>query len=689
MLAKGWKNRMPALKRCFLALSCLLGLMLLSACGMPEGLNALLETPAEAAGPDLRLLDWPQADPTPASSQAQSAESVLRVDLWLDASQVMGGISPVETGLYPHFSRKYREGGFHYRFGNTVGMYEGVLRGMLAAAEGSRTRILRYGNERLPDAYLLSQGVAEADASDETLRSLRRDMLTYAIDAMPSEFSEFSAENMTDSFYSLGSPALERVSQLAPEMLENPQAAQAMAAAVSAQRSSIQAGTGGALLAVGNDADYPLLYALENMDLSRLSVIVCDPAGLRRLSAVSASGVPVDYVTQLLETRGVFDKGLCVGLYAFTLDYMGQMGSFGAADFSEPLLWGKLSYSTKKQAIVRALPMPRTLLCMAVGTPAQVEGYTAALNAQLDASPALQGLRGPEKGELVYTQNGETVTQQPFSFAYRYLQVERPTLTCCTQHTAGAVLACESGRVTTDGSLSTLVLAPAEGGAQPDCTLTLTLPATFPNGLGDGLSSPSDVGASVQAALLLTQELSSAEEAPQGQQVLPLRDKLYVFTREDAAFQTGKMPSPFRVTGLRQSGDALEVGVAIDGSLLRPGYYRVLLTADLPRSQISWEDAPWVSELNATLTNEQISAWESFTQLITQYDRNTPNVPRQFQHAWGAATGSAYHGTPIPDFPPVMRAPGLSALVDQLHAAATVERLPLIRYVFDVFVPGS
>ena len=242
---------MPVLKRFALAISCLIGLMLLSACGMPEGLNALLETPAEAAGPDLRLLDWPQADPTPASSQAQSAESVLRVDLWLDASQVMGGISPVETGLYPHFSRKYREGGFHYRFGNTVGMYEGVLRGMLAAAEGSRTRILRYGNERLPDAYLLSQGVAEADASDETLRSLRRDMLTYAIDAMPSEFSEFSAENMTDSFYSLGSPALERVSQLAPEMLENPQAAQAMAAAVSAQRSSIQAGTGGALLAVG------------------------------------------------------------------------------------------------------------------------------------------------------------------------------------------------------------------------------------------------------------------------------------------------------------------------------------------------------------------------------------------------------------------------------------------------------
>ena len=115
----------------------------------------------------------------------------------------------------------------------------------------------------------------------------------------------------------------------------------------------------------------------------------------------------------------------------------------------------------------------------------------------------------------------------------------------------------------------------------------------------------------------------------------------------------------------------------------------MLLPASLPGNQLSWENAPWVDELNVTLTNEQISEWESFTQLITQYDRDTPSVPRQFQHAWGAATDSAYHGMPIPDFPPVMRAPGLSELVSQLRAAATVDSLPLIRYVFDVFVTGS
>ena len=292
--------------------------------------------------------------------------------------------------------------------------------------------------------------------------------------------------------------------------------------------------------------------------------------------------------------------------------------------------------------------------------------------------------------DRVYTQNGKTVTQQSFAFAYRYLQIERPTLSCYTQHTAGTVLACEGGRITTDGSLSTLVLEPADGGSQPDRALTLTLPAgSLPAELRTGLDNPIDMSATVQSALLLTRELPSTGETPQDGQVLALRDKLYVYTREDAAFQSGEAPNPFCLTGLRQSGDALQVEVAVNGSLLRPGYYRVLLTASLPGNQISWEAAPWVDELNVTLSNEQISTWESFSQLITQYDRDTPSVPRQFQHAWGAATSSAYHGTPIPDFPPVMLAPGLSELTGQLRAAATVERLPLIRYVFDVFVTGS
>lgn len=36
-----------------------------------------------------------------------------------------------------------------------------------------------------------------------------------------------------------------------------------------------------------------------------------------------------------------------------------------------------------------------------------------------------------------------------------------------------------------------------------------------------------------------------------------------------------------------------------------------------------------------------------------------------------------------------MRAPGLEELIAQLRAAANVDEAPLVRYVFDVFVPAG
>lgn len=128
---------------------------------------------------------------------------------------------------------------------------------------------------------------------------------------------------------------------------------------------------------------------------------------------MEADGTPVDFVTEVLEARGVFDAGLCVQLYAFVLDYMGQMSSFGAADFAEPLLWGRLDYDNAAQNSDQALPMPRTLIMLVVGTPAQVDRYAAQLDEGLAASEALKGLRGPQEGQLTYTADGQTVTQRP------------------------------------------------------------------------------------------------------------------------------------------------------------------------------------------------------------------------------------------------------------------------------------
>jgi len=43
----------------------------------------------------------------------------------------------------------------------------------------------------------------------------------------------------------------------------------------------------------------------------------------------------------------------------------------------------------------------------------------------------------------------------------------------------------------------------------------------------------------------------------------------------------------------------------------------------------------------------------------------------------------------VPDFPPVMLAPGLSELVSQLQDAAHPGTTPYIRYVFDLFVDNK
>lgn len=215
------------------------------------------------------------SDAVPGETETPASGAPLLVDLWLDASQVMGGINIHEESVYPHFSRKYREGGFHYRYGSQVGMYEGVLRACWPAAEGSRVRVLRAGNERLPDETL----DALAGSGAEARASVTRDLLTCAVNPLPSFFAGLSAEDMEGSFYDLGTPMLNRLRALDASSLENPSLAPAMADALDAQIAAIQSGETDGYVADG-DADAPLMYALENLDLTRLSVITCDPATL-------------------------------------------------------------------------------------------------------------------------------------------------------------------------------------------------------------------------------------------------------------------------------------------------------------------------------------------------------------------------------------------------------------------------
>lgn len=656
--------------------------LLLTACGLPGAPDAFSGTDGASAAPDLRLLEWPaMSDAVPDETEAPASGAPLLVDLWLDASQVMGGINIHEESVYPHFSRKYREGGFHYRYGSQVGMYEGVLRCLLAAAEGSRVRVLRAGNERLPDETL----DALAGSGAEARASVTRDLLTCAVNPLPSFFAGLSAEDMEGSFYDLGTPMLNRLRALDASSLENPSLAPAMAGALDAQIAAIQSGETDGYVADG-DADAPLMYALENLDLTRLSVVTCDPATLRRLSAVEADGTPVDFVTELLRARGVFDAGLCVQLYAFVLDYMGQMSSFGAADFAEPLLWGRLDYDNAAQSSDQALPMPRTLIMLVVGTPAQVDRYTALLDEGLATSEALKGLRGPTEGQLTYTADGRTVTQQPFGFESFSVRIERPGWTCLTRLSEGAALSVSGCTFETDGQAATVTLDGDASGA----SVTVSLPVTQESGAASADLSGLTASVSVEAALILTDTLPTTAQAGE-RQVIALRDTQYVFTREDEAFRSGGRQSPFTLSAVtpEDGGTRLSITVSADEAALVPGYYRVLVSADLSGAQVEWEDVPWAASLGVRLTNEQISAWEQFAQAVHTYDGGSAGVPRQLQHAWGPVNESGYHGLTIPDFPPVMRAPGLEELIAQLRAAANVDETPLVRYEFDVFVPAG
>jgi len=146
-------------------LSCLTALLCLCSCSAMEHLPAALQpSPQQAASnlPDLRQLAMPAAQENPwQPTTAENGQNALQVDLWLDASQVMGGVNPHAESLYPHRSHRYREGGFHYRYENQTGWYENLLRDLLSAAEGSRVRVLRSGNEHITDEQLMAAGLSD------------------------------------------------------------------------------------------------------------------------------------------------------------------------------------------------------------------------------------------------------------------------------------------------------------------------------------------------------------------------------------------------------------------------------------------------------------------------------------------------------------------------------------------------
>ncbi len=681
-------------RRLMLVLALMLCGALLTGCAT---LNALVSaTPAAdtgVTGPNLGLISLPAYDDQEAEGPAATdgGSGYANVDLWLDATQNMGGISTTSSSMYPHYGHKYREGGFQYHYGSTAGWYESLLRDFLAAAGETHVRTLRYGNETMSDDFLAAYGLASADA--ETAASVWRDLHTTQIDTTAGLFSQLSAENMENSFYDLGSVNwLNRMPALSASDLENPSLYEAMNTALDAQTDGIADGDESLILSQGRNGEQcALLNALANIDTDKLSVITVDPASVRKTAGADAQGQPVAYYEQLLEELGVFDKGLCLGILDFQLDYMGQMSTVSTAALSEPLAWGHLILDDKKQTGDSLGVLPRRMLTLVIGTRARVDGFIGSLSSAIDADASLRGLRGVASDELAYTADGETVITEPFGFEWNATVVARPSVGYYSQHTDGASIAADDDSAVKAGEngVALISLSPDAGGQQPDRTVTVRFPlAANADGAELDVNGLSDAGVSTLATVLLSQTLQNTPEnlaaaEAGGQEAVAYRDKLYLFSRET---DDG---GAFTLNSIGVDDGELVVSVAVDGGALKPGYYRLRLTADATADQVAWESVPWIDgsqSVSASVTDADVYAWETFTAAITKYDRDAKGLPKMFRNAWGPYTDTLYHGLTVPDCPPVYQSIHLKELADQFRSAAAADRSALLRYVFEVFV---
>jgi len=492
--------------------------------------------------------------------------------------------------------------------------------------------------------------------------------------------------------------------------LENPDLASQMDVLLSLviQRLKGKAGPDPDLLARRSreEADYPLLYALENIDLARLSVITYDPAGIRGLSRMSIDGSLSAYVERLLMERGVFDRGLAVGLYAFRLDYMGQMASIGPADLSEPFIWGKPIYDKARPAKHYAAPMPRIAMALVIGPVERVRAYMGRLDGLLEEIGIINKAggeiekeeRGPQEGELTYSRNGTLTTQELFTFEYWSTLIVRPNGGNYSQRTPGAILAVAEGegRVEERNGLQTVFLRPNENSRHGNRTLWLSFPRLDEDqGTEVDFSKLEGVRVEVTSAILLAEILpnmpSTAREPAEGEQIVALRDRLFVYARRDNPFGTDGKNSPFSVKAIEISEDGREMvcTLAVEGAMLEEGYYRLEVLADLPGHGVEWVSVNWIDGSNsqdAPLPDpNDVAHWEAFTAEMARYEQHKNYIIPELVHAWGTKTPKGY-SISVPDSPPVDKAMGLIEVATQIRNAATKDENVFIRYVFDVFV---
>lgn len=428
--------------------------------------------PVVTASPTPTPVPTASAVPSPTADAAAQPGYVL--DLWLDGSPNVAGISPYDNKPADTVYKKYvLVGGFLYQTLKEIcnestsqtGWYPTLLNflyGKEMLGQTGRVRVLRYA----PDAVLTDEQLAPLVALGDNVSAaaLRRDTMTYTVfeDNSVSQNAFFlsllgdpargrdviastKAVYQSSNFFTPGSTVNNRVSSLQTPETANAQAfaqvGKVFGAALNQYKSRLA--TLSRQRSESEDqvsTEDPLQYALDNMDPTHLNVLTLDTLGLPETDGSREAYLAA--VQALIAKQ----PDLAIAPLVCRLDYAGLLSGMAGRTLKSGILWGYLEYLRKNGDVEEphyafALPMPRALLVLAIGPGEQVRTYLQNLTRTLDLEMQAQkpnttdkGLLSGERGDVrtashykqpaLYLYNGLPQSGTRFPFAYRYTVLE-------------------------------------------------------------------------------------------------------------------------------------------------------------------------------------------------------------------------------------------------------------------------
>lgn len=429
--------------------------------------------PTAAPAPEAEETAAPAETAAPSGDEGPGPQYVL--DLWLDASPNMIGVSPFDA------EDNYRRSGDGY--GKWLGGYfytasasgssgkitqEGWAPYLLNLLYGKEVtdigavRILRYNAESMLSRQTLDTLAQTYPEMDE--RALIRDTLTYHVIRNNSEnhFSFFrnllrtggkmdpGAGNpyaLNECFFQPNNAKYNNRTVIDKsntgknadsdcdwqrETTDTALLAEAdllIDAAYAAHNQTVLANAPSAS-AETSEQDY-LYYVLSAMDPSRLNAVVIDTLGLPEIDHTDL------YAQRIRDMIAENNGDLGVGFMAFQLDYAGKIATIGGRTLETGFLWGyENMYKTQNGNNTQlrwgfVQPMPKPLLMIVIGPQEQVNKYVSTLSSHLDREMQegreLYGTRGEPQGRVDSTYEivdtfkflGTSYTSPVFSFQYQ------------------------------------------------------------------------------------------------------------------------------------------------------------------------------------------------------------------------------------------------------------------------------